>query len=547
MDGGDRFIERAREALSRGDRDAAARALRAAVCHAPDRSGGSFNLGVLHARAKEMTAAERYYRHALVVRPGHEGAAGNLADLLLALGRDAEAEGLCAAAARHAPMAALIHGNLALVRVRLGGKDAARRDIRRALCIQPGYAKAWRIAAMLRHDESEPAERAYKRAWFSGSRDPDIASNRGEIAQRSGRIEDAIALYRAALELKPEDPDIRANLATANVDDGDFMAARANADRVLSAHPDHRVARWISSWVSLANRDFETGYRSYDDPWRWPDRDAPPHATAFELWNGGPSDGALLLWCEQGLGDEIFYAGMVDDIVKLGQTVVLEADPRLVPLFQRTWPSVRVIGRGTRLPADISVQSSTMRLPMLFRRSFDDFPSRPAYLVAEPDKVAGYRDLFAGHGQGLTVGLSWRSGNQRTGSAKSTHLKDWDTLLGIPNIKIVSLQYEDGGQRDPRLRRNPGADVKNDIDDLAAQIAALDHVVSISGVTAHLAGALGTPGHVLLPPAPLWFWFAEGADCPWYPSLTLFRRARGEPWAPPVARVSAAVRAALAG
>lgn len=547
MDGGDRFIERARAAPSRGDRDSAARALRAAVCHAPGHSGGSFNLGVLHARAEEIAAAERCYRHALVARPDHEGAVGNLADLLLSSGRDVDAERLCAVAASRAPMAARIHGNLALVRVRRGDRGQARRDIRRALCVEPGYATAWRIAAMLHHDESKTAEDAYKRAWSSGLRDPSIPGNRGEIAQRSGRIGDAIAFYRAALDMTPEDPDIRANLATANVDDGDFEAARANAGHVLSAHPDHRVARWISSWVSLANRDFATGYRAYDDPWRWPDRDAPPHATAFELWNGGAIEGGLLLWCEQGIGDEIFYAGMLDDVLELCHSVVLEVDPRLVPLFQRTWPTVRVICRGANPPTDIAAQSSTMRLPMLFRRNFGDFPSRPAYLVAEPDKVAAYRDLFAGLGEGSTVGLSWRSGNQRTGSAKSTHLNDWDALLGIPNVKFVSLQYDDGGQSDPRLRLNPGADAKNDIDDLAAQIAALDHVVSISGVTAHLAGALGTAGHVLLPPAPLWFWFAEGADCPWYPSLRLSRRGRGEAWAPPVARVSAAVRAALAG
>ena len=545
MDGGDGFIERAREALSRGDWNAAALALRASVCCEPDRAGGVFNLGVLHGRAAETTVAARHYRHALVVQPGHVGAAGNLADILLSLGQDAEAERVCADAATQAPFSARILGNLALVRVRLGDAERAAPDIRRALCIEPGYATAWRIMAMFHHDDSNTAESAYRRAWWGGLRDPGILTNRGEIAQRGGRIEDAITLYRTALEMAPGDPDILANLATANVDDGDFEAARANADRVLSEFPGHRVARWISSWVSLAYRDFDNGYRAYDDPWRSPERDAHPHATAFALWNGERIEGALLLWCEQGLGDEILYAGMVEDVLRLGLRVVLEVDPRLVPLFQRSWPSIQILGRGTKPPPDIVAQSSVTRLPMLFRRRLEDFPSRPAYLVADAGKVAAYRKLFRGLGDGLAVGLSWRSGNQRTGSAKSTHLDDWDALLGIDGVNFISLQYDDGGQTDPRLRVNPGVDAKNDIDDLAAQIAALDHVVSISGVTAHLAGALGTPGHVLLPPAPLWFWFAEGADCPWYPTLTLCRRARGEAWGPPVAGLGAAVRASL--
>lgn len=547
MASGDRFIDRARDALSRGDRDAAGRAMRATACLDPGKAAGNFNLGVLLGGAAEMTSAERCYRHALIIQPGHEGATGNLADLMLSSGRDVDAERICANAARHAPLSARNLGNLALVRVRQGESGKAVHDVRRAVCAEPGYAPAWRILAMLRHDESGAADNAYKRAWWCGSRDPGIPTNRGEIAQRGGRISDAIMLYRAALELAPGDPDILANLAAANVDDGDFEAARDNASRVLSTDPDHRVARWISSWVALAHRDFDNGYRAYDDPWRSPDRDAHPHASAFQLWDGQRIEGALLLWCEQGLGDEIFHVGMVDDVLRLGLWVVLEADPRLVPLFQRTWPAITVVGRGAEPPAGIVAQSSVMRLPMLFRRKLEDFPSRPSYLIADPRRVAAYRKQFRESARGVAVGLSWRSGNQRTGSAKSTHLDDWGALLAIEALNFYSLQYDDGGEVDPRLRLNPGSDVKNDIDDLAAQIAALDHVVSISGVTAHLAGALGTPGHVLLPPAPLWFWFAEGADCPWYPSLTLFRRARGEAWGPAVARVGAAVRAYLAG
>jgi hypothetical protein len=190
------------------------------------------------------------------------------------------------------------------------------------------------------------------------------------------------------------------------------------------------------------------------------------------------------------------------------------------------------------------------RLPMLFRRGPGDFPTRRSYLVADPERVAGYRAIFSqaesGSGTGVgadkSVGLSWRSGNPRTGSGKSTALAAWDGLLGLAGVRFFSLQYDDGGETDPRLQPNPDLDVKADIDGLAAQITALDHVVSISGVTAHLAGALGVPGHVLLPSAPLWFWFAEGSDCPWYPSLSVVRRGLGEDWTPVVRRAGQAVR-----
>jgi Tfp pilus assembly protein PilF len=559
MHRGDRFIDLARDALARRDLAAAERALRAALCCAPDRVEGHFNLGVLQGRTANPGAAIRCYRRALIGQPGHPAAAGNLADALLSLSRDDEAERVCVQALDHDPLAAGLLGNLALIRVRRGDHRRAEQDVRRAVCVDPSRGKVWQTLGMLHHDRADSADSAYRRAWFSGTREAGILVNQGEIAQREGRIPEAIVYYKAALGIAPQDPGIQANLAAAKVDAGDFPAARAAARAVLVNHPDHRLARWIDSWVSLAHRDFASGYRAYDDPWQRPDRDAHPYTTQFPLWDRTPLAGPLLLWCDQGLGDEILYAGMIDDVLALGVHVMLETDARLVPLFQRSWPTIEIIARGDVLPTGIVAQSSVRRLPMLFRRGPGDFPPRRSYLVADPERVSGYRAIFrrAGAGRGVgagtdqsagadkSVGLSWRSGNPRTGSGKSTTLAAWDDLLGLAGARFFSLQYDDGGAADPRLQPNPGPSVKADIDGLAAQIAALDHVVSISGVTAHLAGALGVPGHVLLPSAPLWFWFAEGSDCPWYPSLSVVRRALGEDWTPVVRRAGHAVRPQL--
>ena len=371
---------------------------------------------------------------------------------------------------------------------------------------------------------------------------PAVLVNRGEIAQREGRISDARILYEKALSYDPDNPDVRANLAAANVDDGDFDSAQKQASAVLLRHPEHRLARWIDSWIALAFRDFKHGYEAYDDPWRSPGAESHQHIHSFPLWGGGAIKGAILIWCGLGLGDEILYAGMIPDLLGLGANVVLEADPRLVSLFQRSWPGVRVIARGDEVPGDVVVQSSSLRLPMYFRRSLSDFPARRSYLIADTDRVEQYREVFNCEREALTIGFSWRSGNPRTGTQKSTRLSNWTTLFDLPGFIFFSLQYDAGGGGHPSLRANPGPDVKDDIEGLAAQIVALDYVIGISGVTAHLAGALGTNGHVLLPPAPLWYWFAEGADCPWYPSLTLVRRRAGETWEPAIARLVEEVR-----
>ena len=81
------------------------------------------------------------------------------------------------------------------------------------------------------------------------------------------------------------------------------------------------------------------------------------------------------------------------------------------------------------------------------------------------------------------------------------------------------------------LREEPGA-TTGDIDGLAALIAACDVVVTVSNVTAHLAGALGKPTFALVSfgQHQLWYWFT-GKNCPWYPQVRLFRRRVDQPWA----------------
>ena len=65
----------------------------------------------------------------------------------------------------------------------------------------------------------------------------------------------------------------------------------------------------------------------------------------------------------------------------------------------------------------------------------------------------------------------------------------------------------------------------------AAQLAAMDLVVSISNTTVHMAGALGVPAWVMLNKVPLNCWMLDRADSPWYPSLRLFRQTQSDQWA----------------
>jgi ADP-heptose:LPS heptosyltransferase len=81
-----------------------------------------------------------------------------------------------------------------------------------------------------------------------------------------------------------------------------------------------------------------------------------------------------------------------------------------------------------------------------------------------------------------------------------------------------------------------------DLDGFAAQVAALDLVITISNTTAHVAGALGVPCWVLLPSGlgENWYWFLDRDDSPWYPSVRLFRQSEPGVWTDVINNVGAA-------
>jgi len=276
-------------------------------------------------------------------------------------------------------------------------------------------------------------------------------------------------------------------------------------------------------------------------------------------WDGKPFDGLLLVSGKQGVGDEIIAASMFGDLQKLqresGQEILVECEPRLLPLFRRSFPDLAFVGRidETTPPAAIAGREHRMikalDLAHYFRRQTPIPPQSP-WLVPDADKVAALRDGYRRqYPEQRLAGISWKSARAPQGASKSMTLTDMAPLLALPQHAWFNLQYGDitadlaeaaaAGLPVPVV--DARIDATADIDGLVAQIAALDVVVSTSSTTAHLAGAIGAPCHLLLPKARavFWYWGYEGEHTPWYPSVTIHRNAREDAWRDLAARVAA--------
>jgi hypothetical protein len=286
--------------------------------------------------------------------------------------------------------------------------------------------------------------------------------------------------------------------------------------------------------------DFASGWRNYE--WRWlsVDHDTQWRAYPQPRWTGeqlGP--GRLLIWGEQGVGDEIFFAGLIPDVIRTGNRCTVDCDARLKPLLARSFPEIDVISghHPDHVPEfEIAAHLPSGSLPGLFRPTSAAFAAtKSPYLIA--DAVARNR-IRARYADGRRlVGLAWQTKSPKAGHSRSVGLSMLAPLFALPGIRWISLQYGDpdalqaqAAQAAAPILIDRAVVQFSDIDLFASQIAAMDMVVTIDNSTAHLAGALGVAAWVLLPFAADWRWLETREDNPWYPTMRLFRQPKPGDW-----------------
>lgn len=253
-------------------------------------------------------------------------------------------------------------------------------------------------------------------------------------------------------------------------------------------------------------------------------------------WKGEDlKDKGLIVWTEQGVGDEVLLCSMLPDILKQTKRVLLVCSKDMVELFARSFPGIVVVRRESLFNFGLNIrsyeyQASLSELGAVLRPDKLSFGTGEAFLKVDPAKV------WTPNANGnLKVGISWRSTNKAITADKSIALSHWERILKSPNIDFVSLQHGGFNEELERVANAYGTTVyepqaTGNIDTLAHVIAGLDLVISVSNTNVHLAGGLGVPCWTMVQRGRggVWYWFRENDDSPWYKSLTLHRYAAGE-------------------
>lgn len=525
----------------------------------PQEPAAHYNLGRTLIDAGDRAGGEAALREVLNLAPTHVDALVCLARSHAESGRLTEAIAQMTRAVAAAPDVAQYHSVLGNWQAQLARFDDALRVHEQACERAPGDAKVLTNfgAALLQAGRAQDAESVLRRAIAADGLFADAHLNLALVLDELGRTKDGINAIEMALSLDRNRAAAYQALYGLLSNLGVNVSATLALDAAARLAPEDPMVAFSQALAWLAAGDLARGWEKFEtrfalslDP-RYHHKGVTPRAAPPPTWAGEDLRGkSILVWTEQGVGDEILFASMLPELIARAGQVVLECSARMAPVFSRAFPAVQMRTHGSP-PIVTDVQSAIGSLGRYLRPDFSAFVPRARFLKPDAARVAATRQRY---GRRPLVGLSWRSTAARVGRRKSIDVNGLAPVLKIPGARFVSLQY---GATTEELRalsdlagfeiiHDSSVDPLTDMEGFLAQVGVLDLVISVSNTTVHAAGALGVPTWVLLPigTGSLWYWFRGRDDSPWYPSVRLFRQdqfsADAEWWDAPMKRLAPA-------
>jgi tetratricopeptide (TPR) repeat protein len=434
-------------------------------------------------------------------------------------GRHLEAIGCFEAALAGAPENPRILFALGNTASALGMPGPAELFFRRVLQAEPGRIEALvNLGNLLRaNGQFAAAVTLLRPAALQNPQSPELAVTLGSAYREHGDETNAVYCYRAALAARPGFVPALVNLADILSDAGEREEARTLYDAAIKAEPDNAQAKLNRAILHLLNGDLKEGWRDYEARLAVPGKVPVPDGDREQrlpAWDGSLKNTRLLVRAEQGVGDQILFASLIPDLLKQaraeGGSVILECEPRLVPLFARSFPGAtvkpaRLRSVGGQVVADYDwlaeaggadAAIAMGSLPQFLRPALSRFAAEHAFLTPDADARGHWKRRFGES----AIGLCWRSGKMGGHRAlQYAPLEAWGAFIRDLPGTLVCVQYDATAEEIAALERISGRtilvpggiDQKQELDGTCALLAALDAVVTAPTAVAWLAAGTG--------------------------------------------------------
>lgn len=450
----------------------------------PDDMAAQTDLGDIHMQLEDFTAASRVYARIIEKHPKNPVVQANLGGALLRLGKVAEARTVLEYALELDPQSIFARINLGGVLQSQGELRLALENALEAVSIDPTHPLAF--------------------------------NNMGSAFSDLAMFNEAKHAYETAAMLDPSSVDALINLAFSESKLGNCQGAIDSYEQVLAMLPPEAAlradaVRFFASFEYLSLGNFEKGWEYYEGGFspmaplsaaRSPDR-----RFTVPKWSGEALLGkTLMVWGEQGVGDELNFGTVLPELLGLDGNIIVEVDSRLVPIFQRSFPAFKV--RSSQFDSETKkphLEDYDQHIPFaslfkFYRKNIHQFSESGDFLIPNPDLTEEFRSRLAKKSGDFLIGVCWRSGllspTRNTGYFK---IEEFAPLFHLKGLRIVNLQYgfleeEIKNVEDlfgVTIERWPDIDYKNDLDKVFSIIDCLDLVVSVNSTPYAMAGSIG--------------------------------------------------------
>jgi regulator of sirC expression with transglutaminase-like and TPR domain len=394
----------------------------------------------------------------------------------------------------------------------------------------------------------EEALQVYDQALTLKPEHQDTLLNKGNVYKDLNQYDMALMYYDQALKSDKNYARAYINKGVVYQEQGFFSQAFVQFDIALKLEPDFPEAQNNRSLLNLYLQKYPQGWLDYESRLKIDGKFSYPFDPNFlPIWSGQQCQ-RLLIIEEQGIGDKIFHASMLQRVCKIIPNVTVLIDKRLISIMRRSFPCIHFPDHGSTLDQrhfDAQIAFGSLMSVLRVNPTSEligPFLTDNHELTTEIKKSSYFKNKSI-------CGLAWKSSEKS--NKKNIDLKDLEPILESSDHHFINLQYGDIDEDLSRLNSisrkklglYDGIDLFNNIEGLFSLVAACDMVITTSNVTAHVAGSLGKKCYLMVPysRARIWYWHQEQIST-WYPSIRIFSQDSSLGWTSAIDSISSLLK-----
>ena len=360
--------------------------------------------------------------------------------------------------------------------------------------------------------------------------------NLAKILSKEGNYEEAAKLYKKILQINPLFFKALLNLSNHYFFKKEYDKSLDYINKSLTIDPSSALSKYNKSLILLKIGKFKEGWELYENRWLIGSKKFIMLPAAKKPFNIEKIlTEKLLIWFEQGLGDEIMFCSILTKFKDIKNLISCKCDQRLISLFKNSFPNINFYDHEACLSKiDFVTHIPAGSLFKYYKNNLSDFDGKP-YLISNNFQDIDEKINQIKKDNYKIIGLSWKSSNKEFGD-KSLDIEKMFEIFGNKKFTFVNLQYGDVSEDIEKIKKKFSkniysiSDNSSDIDRLACLISKCDEVISIDNLTVQLSGSLGVKTRVLLHCRNDWRWLKNSNQSYWYRSLRIYHQTNDFSW-----------------